>query len=340
MLYGCFSQVSFSDPIADDGTFEREPSSAASARFEDAAEWSEARGGLALVVLEGERIVFERYASGYDPATPVHLFSGTKSFSCPLVLALEQEGFLTLDESVADSIPELEDAPRILIRHLLDFTSGLRDDNIRLSLDGVLERQRIDDKVAVAVSRPRDHEPGTHFAYGSVHQWVLSGLLEKKLGQPALATMETFLLGPLGLRTAGWLHDPSGQTALAYGAFTTVLEWAKFGILMRDDGVFQGERLLPAGVRDRCFTGSNANPAYGLTFWLNAPLNEAADRAGTGTLEMDGPIFGSGPGDLASAAGFKDQRLYISAAQNRVVVRFGDGNRDFKDAELVSRLFD
>ena len=338
-LAACAPQLAFTDPIPDDGAFPRVPAEGAQrAVYEAAATWSRDHGGLALVVLVGDAIVFEDYAPSYDPTTPRHLFSGTKSFSCPAVLVLQEEGLLSLDEPIGPTLPALADRPDLRVEHVLDFTSGLRDDFWRLSVDGMRARQRVADKVALATSRPSDWAPGARYRYGSVHQWVLSGFLQEKTGAPALASIERTVLDPLGLRVAGWHHDPAGHTALAYGAWTTATEWAKFGVLLRDDGMFGDQRILPAGAAARCFTGSEANPAYGLTFWLNAPLGANADLGGIRTLADEGPILGDAPADTVAAAGHEDQRLYVIPSRDLVIVRLGEGDSAFRDPALLALL--
>jgi len=340
VLGGCSPQLAFTDPIPDDGTFPRALAQGpALEAWRAAAEWSEQRGGLSLLALRGDAIVFERAAPHYDPDTPIHLFSGTKSFSCPVVLALHDRGELSLTETVADTLAALRGAPArdaIDVRHLLDFSSGLRDDFVRLGVDGMRENQRVHDKVTLAAGRPIDHAPGERFVYGGAHQWVLSGFLRDKLGRSALDTFERELFEPIGMRFAGWHHDPAGNTALPYGAWTTGLEWLKFGAVLRDDGLLLGERVLPAGMRDRCFAPSPATPAYGLTFWRNAPVGSGGDLGAIRGLPMVGPIFGDGaPADTVAAAGHRDQRLYIVPSLDLVVVRLGEGDRDFSDARLL-----
>ncbi len=311
------------------------------ARWEAAAAYSEAHAGLALLVLRGEELVFQQY-NGHTNETPVHLFSGTKSFSCPLILGMEAEGLLTLDEPVTNTIPELAAGEAVTVRHLLDFTSGIEQGFGALTLDGMRVEQRVEDKYAYAVALPGQWEPGNKYQYGSSHQMVLGELVKRKTGASTMQRMQETVLDPISLRIAGWHLDPAGNPALPYGAWTTAPEWAKFGITLRDDGVWQGRRVYPEGVRDRCATGSAANPAYGLTFWLNAPVGADADLGGIRTLEIDGrpALYPDGPTDLFAAAGANDQRLYIVPSRDLVIVRLGTGHRRFVDADLLKLLLD
>ena len=338
-LSGCRKQ-SFPTPIPEDDTFPRaEPTAEALARYQAAASWSERRDGLALMVIEGGAVVFESYARGYDPSTPVHIFSGTKSFSCAIAAFAVEDGLLTLDEPVADTLPELAAGSAVTVRELLQFTSGIEQDNRVLTRDWLKKRQRVDDKYAYAVALPAETEAGAAWAYGASHLTVFGALMKQKTGASPLDYLSDRLLGPLGLETSGWLLDPEGNPALAMGAFTTAGQWAKYGQLLLDDGVWQGERLLPEGTVAGCTEGSAQNPAYGLTFWLNREPPEGVDLSAFPSLSEQGPALDpDGPDDLFAAAGYHDNRLYVIPSQGLVVVRLGDGSRRFSDPELLELL--
>jgi CubicO group peptidase (beta-lactamase class C family) len=343
-LLACGPQADFPDPIASDGRIARVSTPAADvARYELAADWSEDHHGLALIVVEGDSIVFERYAPGWDATAPHHLFSGTKTFACALVQAAVANGDVTsLDERVADVLPEFDvDGKRdITVRHLLSFTSGLTDARWALTVDGLRADQRVDDKAAVAVAQDPWAEAGTTFSYASVHLWVLAAWFQARTGQDPVDYLDAHVFDALDFDVSGWIRDPSGTPALPYGAFTTAEEWAKFGVLLRDDGEFLGERVLPVGLLAECAVGSAANPAYGLTTWLNQETDAVLDPVG-GTLATSGPIlYPDGPTDLFAAAGAQDQRLYVIPSRDLVIVRLGDGDRRFEDPELLARVLD
>lgn len=337
---GCRAQQSYETAIPIDDTFPREPvTGALLERYEAAARWSEARDGLALVILRGETVIFESYARRYDPTTPVHIFSGTKSFSCALALLLEADGALRLDEDVLDTLPELAAGAGVTPDTLLHFTSGIAQDNRALTRDGLMEEQRIEDKYRYAVGLPSESAPGAVFHYGSSHQAVLGALITAKIGQSPLEYLEERLFTPMGLRFGGWNHDPAGNPMLAYGAWTTANEWLKYGVLLRDDGRWGGEARLPEGGVDRCTTGSAANPAYGMTFWLNEDVADDVDLSAFDTLSEEGRILDpDGPADLFAAAGYNDNRLYVVPSEELVIVRLGAGSRRFSDPTLLRMI--
>jgi CubicO group peptidase (beta-lactamase class C family) len=346
LLTGCSDKIWYDTPLPVDDTFPRvEATGAALERYRSAAAYSVEHAGLALLVLEGTDVVFEQYDHGHAGQTPHHLYSGTKSFTCALAQALVADGLLDLDERVVDTLPEFSDGDRkdrVTVRQLLSFTSGIDQPWFKLSADGMRVDQKVEDKYAFAVGVSAKHEPGEVWQYGSAHQPVFGELATRKLGGDPLAYLEQRVFDPIGMRFSGWIRDPSGNPALPYGAFTTADEWAKFGVLARDDGAWQGEQVLPPGAFSECWQGSDANPGYGLTWWLNRSVPADTPLQGFGSLEDyaqgEPLILAGGPSDLVVAAGYDDQRLYVIPSEDLVVVRLGTGDRKWSDGEFIGRV--
>lgn len=299
-----------------------------------AAAYSAENAGLAVLVLVDRERVFETYQNGHTQDRAQHLFSGTKSFAPIAALIAEHEGLLALDEKVCDTIVEWREDPRrskITIRQLLDFTSGLQN------LDSKLHSARTRDSHEAALAAEAKHDAGRRFEYGSVHLTVFGALLERKLQAAAgddddapkdfVAYLEQRVLEPIGCRVERWMRDRAGHAALPFGAFLTAREWAKFGQLLLDRGKHGDEQLVPTEHLDQCFQGSEANPHYGLNFWLYGKRLHARCAAI--------------PEDTVAAAGMYDQRLYLVPSRRMVVVRLGrTGARSgFEDREFLERLF-
>jgi CubicO group peptidase (beta-lactamase class C family) len=93
-----------------------------------AADYLKERNGHAMLVYHRDQLVFEEYFNGWSADQPHRLASGTKSFSGAMLTAAVEDGLLTLDEKVVDTIAEWKDDPRksqVTIRHLLSLTSGI-----------------------------------------------------------------------------------------------------------------------------------------------------------------------------------------------------------------------
>jgi len=257
----CRAHATFDEPLFDDGTFVRGVATDEErARFEAAAAFSEQEHGRAMMVLRGDEVIFEDYENGHGAAEPTEIYSGTKSFMCPIALLAIQDGLLDLDEPVSDTIAEWRTDTEVSpdggrksdmrVTDVMHFTSGMKDDFWRLTWDGLKEHQRVDDKYAVAIDEPLKTKPGTTFEYNGTHPLVFGELIKRKTGQDPVQYLRDGVLDPIGMRFSGWNQDPSGNSMLAYGAWTTANEWLKYGALVRDDGRWEGEQVLPAGAFD------------------------------------------------------------------------------------------
>ena len=99
---------------------------------------------------------------------------------------------------------------------------------------------------------------------------------------------------------------------------------------------------------DQCLIGSHANPAYGLTFWLNVEVPPATRRTIAQLRMATEDMTGEDriPSDLVFAAGAGRQRLFVSRQAKLVVVRqaagimeaLGDQQSGFSDAEFLTKL--
>lgn len=107
----------------------------------------------------------------------------------------------------------------------------------------------------------------------------------------------------------------------------TARDWARFGEFVRLGGRWGGRQLVDAQALAENFQGSAANPAYGLTWWLNAPVDPSFARATPpmATAADLWTVVGDAPADTVMAAGAGNQRLYIIPSLGLVVARQADG---------------
>ncbi len=289
-------------------------------------------GGLALLVQQEGRVLFEAYAPGRAADSPHRLASGTKSFWGLLAAAAVDDGLLTLDEPVARTITEWQGDPRrsrITIRQLLSLTSGLEMGT------RALQDPRTPDKYAHAVGLEAQAEPGSVFRYGPGPFYVFGELLRRKLlpsKEDPLDYLKRRLLGPLGLVPYAWSRDAAGRPDLPHGAALTAREWAKLGEWIRRGGVVDGKALVRPESLAACFVGSAANPGYGLTFWL--PAEQGRDPLGR---PRDTRLPGL-PADAVLAAGLGGQKLLVARSAGLVVVVQAELDRAIDEARFWGLL--
>jgi len=313
-----------------------EPLTIENAAYAEAAEYSARHGGLALVVIEADRVALAIGQNGHrvDEAHPLH--GASESFWGPIAVAADRDALLDLDEPVAFTIEEWEDVRwknDMRIRQLLQYTSGLGS--------GILPLLRDDptNHYERALTLEMVAAPGERFQVGPSHLAVFGEVLRRKLapeGSDALAYLERQILDPIGLEIASWERDAAGNPDLANGARMAASEWAKFGVLIRDRGYWQGEVVLNAEDIETCLQGGEVQPRFGLTFWLNAHQPEAAHSRGSTAGQT--AVHDEGLEDLIMAAGAGNQRLYVIPSLNLVVARFGEDDRSWRDPDFLALI--
>jgi CubicO group peptidase (beta-lactamase class C family) len=306
---------------------------------ERAAKYSEGRRGSAILVLQNRRTIFERYANGGSANRRWPIFSGTKSFWGIAALAAAQEGLFRLDDPVSDTITEWKTDPQksqIPIRQLLSQTDGIEGASR-------LQRPSIRDRNAMAIALPSVAEPGSAFIYGPSHLQIFSELLRRKLrGRSVISYFEAHVANQLGLGDLKYKKDARGNPLPATGFELTAREWARLGELVIGNGNYHRRQMVPFSLLREAFIGSQLNPAYGLTFWLNqqapngreADMEQMLDRPWQNAHWSGVCICKDAPADMVVALGSHYQRLFIIPSLKAVIVRQGlDGT--FSDAQFL-----
>jgi CubicO group peptidase (beta-lactamase class C family) len=296
-----------------------------------------------MLVMRNGRIIFEHYANGGSAHGRWPIFSGTKSFWGIAALAAVHDGLFKLDDSVSDTIIEWKSDPRkarITVRELLSQTDGIE-------AASRLQRPSINDRNAMALQLPSLAEPGAAFIYGPSHLQIFCELLRRKLkGRSPIAYFERHVSDRLGLHQLNYKKDRQGNPLPATGFELTAQEWARLGELVIGNGRYRGHEIVPAALLSEAFTGSRANPSYGLTFWLNqqAPNGREADMERMIDLPWqsadwsDVCISKDAPADTIVALGSHYQRLFVIPSLKVIIVRQGSEAR-FSDARFLRLVF-
>jgi CubicO group peptidase (beta-lactamase class C family) len=304
-----------------------------------AAKYSESKRGVSTLVMQNGRTIFEHYANGGSPSGRWPIFSGTKSFWGIAALAGVRDGLFKLDDLVSDTISEWKSDPRksrITIGQLLSQTDGIEGASR-------LQRASIRDRNAMAIRLPAVAEPGSAFIYGPSHLQIFSELLRRKLhGRATTAYAESRVLNRLGLSRLNYKKDARGNPLLATGFELTAREWARLGELVLGRGNYHGRQIVPADLLRQAFTGSSANPSYGLTFWLNqqalngreTDIERLLDLPWQSAQWADVCICRDASADMVVALGSGYQRLFIIPSMNALIVRQGS-NAKFSDAHFL-----
>lgn len=228
----------------------------------------------ALVVKDGQ-IVAERYAAGWGPFTGNRTWSVAKSIAGTLIGMAAASG--AIDPAAPAPIPEWRSAgdprARITTDQLLRMASGLysdtagnRTDPVYFGGTAVTER---------TTGWPLEVAPGTRFRYANNDILLAVRGLRAALGEPAYAAFPARAFARLGMTGTVAEADWQGNFILSSQAWSTARDLARLGLLWLNDGVWQGERLLPAGWMAAMTRPAGPQPAsgpgYGATLWLFGP---------------------------------------------------------------------
>ena len=279
------------------------------------------RNTRAVVVVYRGELVAERYASGFDAHMPLTGWSMAKSVINALTGVLVYANKLQLDAPAPVSGWQQEEDARkqITLDQLLRMSSGLDFSEVYSPGSDASEMLFNTFSTAeYAASRPLAFEPDRHWAYSSGTTNIISGILEDTVGG-TLSDYHRFareqLFDRIGMHDTTFEPDPSGTFVGSSYLFASARDWARFGLLFLNDGVWQGQRILPEGWVDYTTTATPTAPEgqYGAQFWLNAGEPDDISRR----------QFPDLPPDLYWASGFNGQSVNIIPSRQLVIVRLG-----------------
>jgi CubicO group peptidase (beta-lactamase class C family) len=205
--------------------------------------------GCALAITQRGTIIYER---GYGmasleqqvPITPRTVFdlgSVSKQFTAASVLLLQLDGKLSLDDDVRKYLPELPAlGSTVTLRQLITHTSGWRDYNDLLVLDGWDERDHTTDRDAwdtLKRQRALNFPPGSTYRYSNTGFFLLSEVVRRVSGMSLAAFGRKRIFQPLGMHQTRYLDDtrqvvPGRATAYAPAEAGFVVEmsnWDQIG---------------------------------------------------------------------------------------------------------------
>jgi CubicO group peptidase (beta-lactamase class C family) len=218
-----------------------------------------------IVVLHRGKIVYERYFGVFDASKQHSAFSVTKSFVGTLAAMLAAEGKLDPEAAVTKYLPELTGSAYgdATVRQLMDMTVGVKysekytDPKAEVwgyaRAGGMMPRPAGYQGPATfyefLVTLQKQGEHGEGFAYKTVNTEVLAWVLTRISGQSLAQILSERIWSKLGAENDALLQVDSIGTASGGGGLNASLrDMARFGEVMRLDGHFNGQQIVPVAV--------------------------------------------------------------------------------------------
>ena len=259
----------------------------------------------AMVILQDGRLVGEAYAPGFGVDTPQRTWSVAKSLAGTIIGAAVHRGEAEVEAPAAIADWGRPGDPRgaITLDNLMRMASGLTSDFAGNRTDALyFGGVGVDEQ---APTWPLIAPPGTRYRYANNDTLLAVLSIAQTFDQHPPAE----LFRRIGMHDTWAETDWRGNYVLSSQVWSTARDLARFGQLYVDDGVVDGERILPEGWRDYVSRPSGPQPngeqGYGATFWL-------FDKS-------DGI-----PADAISANGNRGQYVIIVPSRRIVIVRRGE----------------
>ena len=291
------------------------------AKLEAAVEAAFDPAGLtaAFVVVYKGRLIAERYRPGITKDTQLENWSMGKSLTGTLFALLIKDGTYTLEQPAP--VPEWK-APgdprgQIRVMDLLRMSSGLRfvspqdpdyapdqgyPDHLYIYYGAV-------DVFEYSVNQPLEFPVNTQGRYRNCDPLTIGYLIKQAVtrrGEEYLTYPQRALFDRIGIRRQVLETDLYGNFILSGYVYGTARNWARLGLLYLQDGMWQGQRLLPEGWATFVSTPAPAwRQRYGGFFWLNR----------TRAFDL--------PEDAYYALGAGGQIMLVVPSRQLVVVRLG-----------------
>lgn len=287
-----------------------------------------------LVIVHGGRIIYERYDHGYTAESRHLAWSMTKTVMGVLTGMAVGDGALDPDDSICSHLDGLPvESCAVTVDHLLQFASGFdwleTYEGYSPTQSSVLAMLYGEGSAAMGpfvAGHALREAPGSAYMYSSGDTNLLSTVVDGVM-RPAEGDRwpHVRLFEPLGMDSAVLERDGADVPVGSSYWWSTPRDMARFGLLLREDGCWAGERLVPEGwiarmsevndaIRSKAYDRSGWD-VQGRQLWINRPVAE---------LGMEGPGWPHLPEDTVAALGHWKQTIAVIPSMDLVVVRTAD----------------
>lgn len=230
-----------------------------------------------LMLLRHGKLVAQGWWKPYAPHRPHMLFSLTKSFTSTAVGLAVAEGRFSVEDHLLSFFPEKAPAKpgknlkALRLKHLLSMVTGHAADTTERMIVGGGE-----DWIKGFLSLQVENPPGAPFVYNSGASYMLAAVVQQVTGMRLSEYLRPRLFEPLGITDVVWETSPQGVDIGGWGLSLRTEEIARFGQLYLQQGVWEGQQLIPAAWVEQATSqqvSNGSNPSsdweqgYGYQFW-------------------------------------------------------------------------
>ena len=229
-----------------------------------------------LMIVKKDKVIKEYYKAPYQRDNWDSCYSLTKTITSMGIGLLVDDGLLDVNEYAADIL--MKDKPvmvlankKMKVRDLLTMATGNKFNEISTSGSAywVKDFFNTDNKFPI----------GTAFEYNSLNTYILSSIVKAKSGKGLSELVGERIFSKLGITNYFFETSTEDIEKGGWGLYITIEDMAKLGILIKDKGVYKGERIISENwVNEMTKTQAEATKFfhrfnYGYQMWVNEEKN-------------------------------------------------------------------
>ncbi len=312
------------------------------AALEAMSAWAEARQSNALIVIHKGVVQLERYWHDTRPETILNGRAITRSMPPMLLGFAVADGRLNLDDKIGKYLPEWAGDRRgdITVRQLAQHISGL-EVAPAMGVNQIYGNKDLclaycGDVVRAALQFDYAQPPGRRFEVAQENMQLLSIVIERAMATSIQTTMSERVWKKIGASDATFQLDRPGGVARTMCCMrATARDYARLGVLVAQDGVWQGQQVLPRGWVKTMATPSAVNPNFGTGLWLGSPFVKMRTyfEGQPGVIPQSEPYLAD---DVRMMEGGGFRIIHMVPSEQLVIVRHGPADPKWDGAFLVN----
>lgn len=287
---------------------------------------------LGIVAYKDNQKVYEDYFNESTKEESVHVFSITKSIVSLLIGIAIDKGFLeNVHQKVLDFFPNYKlkrnqkQLKNLTIENFLTMTVPYKFKYEPYKK--VFTSVNWGEKALELIGGKK--QIGEQFHYSTVGIQVLSNILTQATKMNLLDFAQSYLFDPLEIKNVksieiptaedqlnfyharnrrGWVQDDSGYPVAGWGLSLTADEFAKIGVIVLNNGIYDNKRIVSEQYIQEMVTEHQED--YGYLWWIYQENK---------TIELMGKTFNTGRYSSYSAQGVGGSLIFI-IPEKRIVI--------------------
>ena len=301
------------------------------AALKKARDYAQSKDSYGFVVWQGGKLQEASYWQGFDRNRLIASKSMAKMIGGLAIGRAIEQGFIkSVDQPVSDFITEWKGTPKekSTIRDFLQNSSGISrfDYSNNWPWSQTMREYLGEHHEELLINETEyQYKPGSEYDYSMITSDMLAIVVERATKQRYADYVGKELLQPIGAQGGTvYVNRPGGLAHSGCCMMLPAESFIRMGMLMAQDGTWEGKRILAEGWIAETLKPSPANPKWGLHMWLGKPYQQRvaffpARSQPIGVLHSE-PYAAD---DLFLWDGSGNQAMWIVPSKQLVVLRFG-----------------